>query len=452
MRKIFDPTGAVRHETSSTRRTGRDAACRPLLAVLLVMMAAPVASAANPETDPSSWVGAWSTAPYGPYPHGFFPEVASPYFPGDQATDQSFRMIIRPTLGAEVIRVRLSNLMGDRPVMFDGVRVGKRAGRSGPALVPGTDHAVLFGGSPSVTVAAGEEAVSDATALSYQFGEQLAVSFHVVGDSGPMTWHSVAFALSYVGIPHGGNTTDDVSGASFVGATIAWFFLSGIDVMAAPNAGAIVALGDSITDGAIAVPETDTRWPDWLAERLHAAALDHGVLNQGINGNTVTHPNEAWAGPTAIDRFDRDVLDRAGIRSVVLVEGTNDLASNATAEEVYAALTDLARRARARGVCVVVATITPRADVAGLYGWRPSTMEPERERLNELIRNSSEFDGIADFDVAMRSPSDARRLHPLYDSGDGLHPNSIGFRAMADAVPLAPLLQPPAGTCQAGAA
>lgn len=404
------------------------------------------------------WVGAWSAAPYGPYPLGPLsallplpetmplPPIPS-YLPNNQAVDQGFRMVVRPTLGGEALRVRLSNLMGDRPVHIGPVRVAQRA--LGPAIVPGSAQPVLFGGREDVIIAPGTEAVSDALAFAVTEGADLAVSFHVIGESGPITWHAVSFALNYVGLPNVLEHTADLSGLRFPQVTLGWFFLSGIDVQAPESSGAIVAIGDSITDGAYSVPETNTRWTDWFAARLRARGVAMSVLSQGINSNTVTReavdPDSLYQGPPAEERFQRDVLSRAGVRSVVIFEGTNDLAAGVAAETIHAGIQRLAQRAHAAGLCVVIGTIPPRLDIA--LGWNPLSDEPQRQRLNELIRADTSFDALADFEAALALPGLPMLPNAALYFPDLLHPNSVGFAVMAEAVPLEALVPPPVGRC-----
>ncbi len=434
-----------------------------LLALILVLSACGGSEAVDPAAARSEpgWVGAWSAAPYGPYPLGPLSSllpVALPVplppipslLPGSQAVDQSFRMVVRPTLGGETLRVRLSNLVGDRPLHIGPVQVAQRL--LGPAILPGSGRAVLFGGKAEVVIAPGAEAVSDAVDFPYAVGTDLAVSFHVVGESGPITWHAVSFALNYVGLPYRGDGIGDSMGLSFPQPTLGWFFLSGIDVLAPDSPGAIVAIGDSITDGAYSVPETNTRWPDWFAARLRSAGIDMAVLNQGINSNTVTRealdPDSAYQGAPAVDRFGRDVLQRSGVRSVLIFEGTNDLSAGVAAEPIYAGIRSLADRARAAGLCVVVGTIPPRLDVIPpLDNWKPATMEPQRRRLNELLRADGSFDGIADFETALALPGLPSLPNAALYFPDLLHPNSIGFAAMAQAIPLEALVPPPVGHC-----
>lgn len=400
------------------------------------------------------WTGAWAAAPYGPYPSGPLSALPLPVdplalttlslFPDRQSHDQSFRMIVHPTIGGSRLRIRLSNLMGDRPLVFSTVQVARRL--AGPALVPGTVTPVNFGGADRVEIAMGAEAISDAVPLAFARGDDLAISFHVAGDSGPLTWHAVSFSLNFVGPPGLDVTADPTGGAFAAQPTVGWFFVSGVDVPANEALGSIVTLGDSITDGAYEVPETNTRWPDFLSQRLAAQGIVMGVLNQGINSNTVTAAaySETWQGPPAELRFDRDVLQRSGVRSIVLFEGTNDLTAGIKADAIYAGLRGLVDRAHAAGLCVVLGTIMPRDDL--IFGWDRATMESERQALNAMIR-ATPVEGIADFDAAMGSRLDPTRPNPVYYSPDLLHPTSLGFSVMANAVPLEALVPPPAGTC-----
>ncbi|PTU31563.1 GDSL-type esterase/lipase family protein [Stenotrophobium rhamnosiphilum] len=435
-----------------------------LLLSVVVLGLSGCAQSSSPDgasENKSGWIGAWGAAPYGPYPLGPLsgvlplpPEIALPpiptALPNNHALDQSFRMIVHPTIGGEQVRVRLSNLMGDKPVTFSPVRIAKRLLVTGPVLVPNTDTPVLFDGRTSVTVAAGAEAISDPASFSYGVGDDLAISFHVQGESGAITWHAVSFALNYVSLPSSGDVTGDVTGLSFIQPTVGWFFLTGLDVLAPESPGTIVAIGDSITDGAYIVPETNTRWPDFFAQRLQSAGIAMGVLNEGINSNTVTTATspdgDEFKGPPAVLRFKRDVLQRPGVRSVVIFEGTNDLSDGAKAEDVFAGIRSLVKRAHAAGLCVVVGTIMPRIGTP-IAPWDAAMMDPERQKLNAMIRAQTDIEGVADFDKAMESPLLPGQPNVPYYFPDQLHPNSVGTLIMANSVPLEALVPPPAGNC-----
>lgn len=437
-----------------------------LLGTLCACGSSSVPDASGSATPPSSsadegWIGAWGAAPYGPYPLGPLTKpgdsgpsipIALPLpsvLPNNQAVDQSFRMIVHPTIGGSRLRVRLSNRMGTAPIQFMPVRVAISAAAIGPALRPGSNTPVLFAGQPGVIVAAGEEAVSDPVTLPFEFGDSLAVSFQVLGSSGPITWHAVSFGPNYVGLPYAGDVTEDPIGLGFPQPSVGWFFLSGIDVLAPQSPGTIVALGDSITDGAYTV--LNTRWTDFFAQRLQRAGIDMGLLNEGINSNTVTvdatPPGDEYKGPPAVTRFQHDVLDRPGVRAVVLFEGTNDLSTGASADAVYAGLRSLVRRAHAAGLCVVVGTITPRLNTP-LSHWS-ADYEAQRVALNAMIRAQTDVEGIADFDQVMADPLNPGAPFLPYYFVDTLHPNSLGMAAMAAAVPLSSLVPSTTGPCRA---
>lgn len=249
----------------------------------------------------------------------------------------------------------------------------------------------------------------------------------------------MALASQYACAPGAGDATAEASGSHYTSEMTTTYFLTGVDVQTSARARAVVALGDSITDGASSEPDTNGRWPDVLARRLSAWGMRHvGVLNAGISANTVTRSGDRFGGgEPAVERFSRDVLGQSGVRAVVLFEGTNDLAAGVSAWELVAGLQTLARRARAAGLTVVGATILPRA-----CGSRWSAVEEQhRSVVNGWIRTTPEFSAVADLDAALRSPERPLCLDPRFDSGDGLHPNQAGMRRIADAIPLQPLVR-----------
>lgn len=402
------------------------------------------------------WVGSWAAAPQGPYPSGPLTDTSGGAIPGtitlaqfsnNEAVDQSFRMIIRPTLGGEQVRVRLSNAMGTQAVQFTDLSLAKALNYS-PAVLPGTTRQLLFDGRSSITIPAGGEATSDALPFPFQFGEDLAVSFHVEGRSGPMTWHAVSFTPNYVSQPNSGSVANDESGLQMASPSFGWFFLSGLDVFNPESSGSLVALGDSITDGFFQT--LNMRWTDRLAERLNTAGIKAGVLNQGINSNTVTNARDGDAGLPANQRFERDVLNMPGVKALLLFEGTNDLGAKVSSSELIQAYQELIARARAKNLCVLMATIPPRADL--LFGWAQvaSTQEPERVKVNEWIRNTPLIDGVVDFEAVLGLPGMKNLPNPILYIPDLLHPNSLGFRLMGDAVPLEKLEQLLKGNCVKG--
>ncbi|WP_226344282.1 GDSL-type esterase/lipase family protein [Agilicoccus flavus] len=419
--------------------------------------ASPVAAQTDADGR-ARWVAAWATAPQGVYPVGYAvgqPGATDakgltriPALPGDQARDQTLRMIVRPTLDGDEWRLRLSNAFGTRPVTFDAVSLADQ--HSGSSIDPRTRTQVTFGGRRSVTVAPGEVVASDPVSFRVRGrgDDHVAVSLSVKGASGPMTWHATSFATSYVSEPGSGDRTREASGASFGASTTSWFYVAGLDVRSR-HAGTVVALGDSITDGFFSSVNGDDRWPDQLERRLRArGGPTLSVVNQGIGGNMVTDvgrpPGECTPcdGPPLFDRLDRDVISQPGVRAVILLEGINDLGGgNATAESVIAGMKRTVNTLHAHGLPVVGATITPSGGAEGGYG--TAATDAKRRAVNDFIRHSGTFDDVADFAKAVEDPRDPSRLKPEFATnsstggpGDKLHPGRAGFIEMANAVDL----------------
>ncbi|MEK6788199.1 MAG: GDSL-type esterase/lipase family protein [Pseudomonadota bacterium] len=421
---------------------------RMLLVLIPVLVMAGCGSSENSDSSSAAaardgLVGAWSAAPYGPYPLGPLTmetpigttpgSITVARFDNDQARDQSFRMIINPTISGTQARIRLSNLKGDRPVRFESVSLSQVLPQL--PVLSGERVSLTFGGKSFVIAQPGEEVISDVVDFALKAQQDLAVSFHVAGESGPMTWHALSFGPQYISAPGSGDVTDDIIGLSFTGVSLGWFFISGLDVVNTQSPGALVAIGDSITDGAYQV--LNQRWTDRLATRLNSAGQHIGILNQGINSNTVTElpQEEPFRGSPAVLRFDRDVLQRSGVKGVIIFEGTNDLGAGVKAEPVIAGLQDMIRRARSAGLCVFMATITPRADVA--FGWfpdGPTVKEPERIKINTWIREQAPVDGVIDFDAVLALPGLPAIPNIALYFPDLLHPNPVGFRQMGDAI------------------
>jgi lysophospholipase L1-like esterase len=378
--------------------------------------------------------------------------------PAAGARDQTLRLMVQPDIWGTQTRVRLSNVFGTRPVTFDGVFCGLQM--SGGALVSGTNQAVRFAGKPSVTVGLGESAWSDPVSLTFVkrpaqpelAGRRMAVSFHVAGESGPMTWHAKALTTSYLTSPGAGSKGQLNDESAFPFTTTSWYFLDAVDMMAPAGTRVIVAYGDSITDGTASTLNGDDRWPNALSRRLHAAYGDRlVVVNAGIGGNQVTGPAEYSTqkpfagGPSARDRLDRDVIGLSGVGAVIWLEGINDFSRNADAamEAVEAGMRDVVKRLRSRipGVKVVGATVV---SALGSSNAAHGSEQEDRKRqaLNEFIRTSGVFDGVADFDAATRDPATGGlKAEFVPDSttggaGDKLHPNRAGYLAMAMAVDL----------------
>ncbi|MFL5164687.1 MAG: GDSL-type esterase/lipase family protein [Microvirga sp.] len=433
---------------------------RTLVSLAFVGMLGSAAFAQGAE----KWVTSWAASPQGPYPIGN-PSVQpnqSFHFPAAAtgARDQSFRLIVRPDIWSRQVRVRLSNAFGTKPVTFDGAFVGLQLGAA--AVMPGTNQPVRFGGQDSVTVKPGEWVWSDPVMLPFVrepaelSGRKLAVSFHVAGESGPMTWHAKALQTSYVTAPGAGAKGAVEEEAAFPFPTASWFFLDAVDAMAAADAQAIVAFGDSITDGTASTMNGDDRWPDVLARRLRAAYGNRvAVVNAGIGGNQVAGPPEYSpekpfpGGPSAAARLDRDVIGLSGVTTFIWLEGINDFSKNgnATAEAVEAGMRDGVARLRAQipGLRVIGATtVTALGSTSAAHGF--PEQDEKRKRLNEFIRASGVFDAVLDFDRATLDPQTGG-LKPEFvpDStaggpGDKLHPNRVGYLAIATSIDLKTLL------------
>jgi lysophospholipase L1-like esterase len=381
-------------------------------------------------------------------------------FPDAQrgACDQSFRLIVKPSVWGRRARIRLSNAFGTRDVRFGGIHLGMSADSA--CLMPGSNRQVTFRGAGTLCLAPGAWAWSDPVDLPgvddpahpLLRTQRLAVSFAVEGDSGPMTWHAKAMGTSYLSPPGSGDRGAEEGESAFPFSTTSWFFLDALDMQVPADTRVVLAMGDSITDGSASTLNGFDRWPDVLARRLHAV---HGprvaVLNAGIGGNRVTGPARHTAtspfagGPSMQDRLERDVLSLSGITSVIWAEGTNDFSElgQASVADMRQALHDVVARLRAGlpGVRVIGAT---NHSVVGarLANHGSADQEAKRRQLNVFIRGSGLFDAVADFDEATFDEATGA-MHPWFvpDScvggpGDGVHPNRAGYLAMAHAVPL----------------
>lgn len=338
--------------------------------------------------------------------------------------DQTVRNIVHTAIGGSGLRVELSNAFGTQPVTFGYVSVGTR--QSGAALVPGTNRQVTFSEQPSVTVPAGAEVLSDPLPGKVAPQQDLAVSVYVKGAGGTVTGHNLAMQTSYVSTT--GNHAADDESVAFATQVQNWYWVSDLVVEEPQHVDSVVAFGDSITDGYGSTPNTNSRWPDDLARRLLALpqARRMAVLNEGISGNKILSDG---AGVSAEARFDRDVLAQPGVKTVILLEGINDLSGGATADQVIAGDRQLIARAHAAGKCIVGGTLTP-------FGNASATEQAAVVTVNKFIRQSGEFDRVVDFNKAVRDPADPNRMLPVYDSGDSLHPGDAGYVAMAQAIPL----------------
>ncbi|MFJ5263127.1 SGNH/GDSL hydrolase family protein [Streptomyces sp. NPDC088387] len=350
---------------------------------------------------------------------------------GEGVADRAYRLVVHTSVGGDNVRIRLSNAFGDRPVTFDNVYAGLQ--KTGAELVRGSNKRLTFAGARSVTVPAGQTVYSDPLPGKLAAESNLVVSIHSPDAAGPATGHGMAMATSY--ITEGDHTAEE-GAANWTGQIGSWYYLDAVSVRTSSSIGAVVALGDSITDGWQSSTDLNRRWPDYLARRLRTstATTVEGVANEGISGNKVLADG---AGQSALNRLDRDVLSHPGVRTVFLFEGVNDIKahSGVTAQDMIAGYREIIDRAHDAGKCVVGATVGP---FKGWSEWDPAA-EAVRQEVNEFIRDSGELDGVTDFDKALRSPYDHERILPFFDNGDHLHPNDKGMQAMADAVDLGSL-------------
>jgi lysophospholipase L1-like esterase len=405
-----------------------------LVRPLTVAIAASLLVAAAPPQP--HWTGSWAGAQQ-------VPEDRNALAPAD-LTDMTLRQAVHLSIGGAQWRVRFSNAFGTTSLRIDAAHVAlARPGSA--AIVPGGDRPLTFGGSPDIVIPAGADYWSDPVALDAPALASLAISFHLPTPPAQQTSHPGSRATTYL-VPG-----DHVADADLPGArTIEhWFDLSGVETTG-PATGAIVAIGDSITDGHGATTNGDDRWPDDLARRLQSTPATRGiaVLNQGIGGNRLL---EDGLGPNALARFDRDVLSQAGVRWVIVLEGINDLgtltrdrpaspdAHAALVRGIIGAYTQMIERAHAHGLKVVGGTVMP--DGGSPYYHPDAANEADRQAVNRWIRSAGHFDAVVDFDAALRDPSEPTRLQARFDSGDHLHPSPVGYAAMAAAIPL-PLFRP----------
>lgn len=411
------------------------------------------------------WVTAWAASVQGPYPVGnatVQPDL-SMVFPKAEvgARDQSFRLIVRPDVWGPQVRLRFSNTLGTRPLTLDDVCAGVQL--SGSAVVKGTNTPLTFNGKRSVTIAPGADAWSDGVALAFVrsgdtvglSGRKLAVSFHVAGESGPMTWHAKALTTSYVTRPGAGSVGADEREQAFPASTTSWYFLDAVDMRMPSTTRAIVAFGDSITDGTASTLNGDDRWPDVLSRHLHARAGDaRSVVNAGIGGNRVASPTDYTpakpfaGGPSAAQRLERDVLSLSAVQAVIWLEGINDFgaAANTSVERVQQTMREQVARLHAKGIAVFGATLT--SAVGNGAPADSAAREAKRQALNTFIRTSGVFDGVFDFDNVTTDPATGAMKDAFIPNstdggpGDHLHPNRLGYAAMAEAVDLAVLTKP----------
>ncbi|MEV4311562.1 SGNH/GDSL hydrolase family protein [Actinocrispum sp. NPDC049592] len=384
-------------------------------------------SAERPEprvlATPGGWVGTWAASPAAPVPNT---DNGYPNF--------SIRNLVHGSVGGSVARVRLSNQFGAKPLLFGHVTIAVSAQANTPRAVAGSMRTLTFGGAQSITVPAGGEVLSDASLLRVPDDADLLVTTYVPTPSGPVTFHPATEQTSF--FTRNGDFSAEESGASFTEQTGVWHYVAGVDVQGSMASGSVATLGDSITDGVGSSTGTNRRWPDLLADRILASPRRLGIVNAGISGNRLLLdvPGSGF-GRNALARLDNDVLSLGTVQTMIVMLGINDIQQDphqTDPAQIIAAHRQIIAQARARGIRVLGATLTP------FKGWRvyDQTLENTRLAVNNFIRTSGAYDGVVDFDAAIRDPQDPLRMLPAYDSGDHLHPGDAGYQAMAAAVPL----------------
>jgi len=378
-----------------------------------------------------AWVGTWGAAPTFP---------VGPYF-----NLQTVRQFVRVSAGGSRVRVRLTNETGSLPVTLGPVSVAR--GLDGGAIDTTTSHSVTFGGRETVVLQPGVGINSDPVDMDVPALSTLAISFFTPRFTPPSVVHWGGARTAYVSVS-GRPPETNAERLSDPTTLEQRVYLSRVDVAGSASS-TVVTLGDSITDGGSAGVDTDARWPDVLAERLHKAGTPMGVVNAGIGGNRILHDQpELFFGPAALARFDRDVLGVPGVKRLVVLLGINDIGHNSHAglveqevsvEEIVGGLGQLIQRGRDAGLKVIGATLTPYEGGSIPRFFTPEG-EAKRRTVNRWIRESAPYDGVIDFDTVVRDPAAPTRIRREFDCGDGLHPNAAGYHAMASAFDLSLLV------------
>jgi lysophospholipase L1-like esterase len=401
-----------------------------LAAVAAFVLAIAPAARAQSAWASEHWVGTWSASMHGQI------SFAGRNAPNDGFENQTVRMIVHTTIGGHRVRVRISNAFGAAPLAVGAAHVALRS--SGSAISPVSDRTLTFSGRAAITVPAGAEVLSDAVDLDVPQSGDLAISIYAPAKTGPPSWHSTGLHTTYISGPGDFTSQTDIPGAT---TQPCWYWIEGVDVTAPDQTAAVVTFGDSITDGARSTVDTDHTWPSELALRLLARpghSPQMAVLNAGISGNRIWHD---MIGPNALERFGHDALAQAGVQDVIVLLGINDIGfsnipgvvdQGVSADDVIAGLRQFIERAHVRGLKVIGATLLP-FEGATYYS---SDGEAKRTAVNTWIRTSGAFDGVIDFDATMRDPQHPTKGLAAFDSGDHLHPNDAGYKAMGDAIDL----------------
>ncbi len=382
---------------------------------------------ANPKAE-SKWIATWVSAQQ--------PVDAQNQPPAPGLRGNTLRQIVQPSLSGSALRITFSNAYGDGPLTIGAATVARSQGAT--VIESNSVCDLTFGGQHSITLQPGASLTSDPVSIAVRAFENLAISTYCTAVSSLVTGHPGSRTTSFV------EPGNQVSVGKFKAPKVTdhWYFLAELDVLADASASAVLVLGDSITDGRGSITNENNRWPDNLARRLRAnpGTANVAVLNQGIGGNRVLRNG---LGPSALQRFESDVLIPPGVRWVIIFEGINDVGTAvsarakgepaATAQDIIAGYAQMIAKARARGLKVYGATLMPFQGFDMYYNARS---DADRIAVNQWIRTPGNFDGVIDFDEIARDPKNPVRLSARIDGGDHLHPSASGYKVMADAIDL----------------
>lgn len=405
-------------------------------AVTVAALCAPASTSAQPSASSPDceWVGTWATAL----------TTASPFDTGRSLSgfeNESIRMIVQTSIGGGLVRIRLSNVYGDRDLTIGHATVARPATPSAANLDPHSVEQLSFRGRRAVTVPAGGEVVSDPVAMSVQPLSQLAVTIYLPRATGPTSWHWFSRQTAFV---FAGDRATDPNGDGSTMTLEHFYFLAGVEVPGDHRAdGAVVVLGDSISDGPFLTLNANQRWPDFLAQRIvrkRHGARELGVLNLALSGNAAAHDGDEVGlpelGPSGLNRLGEHVLVQPGVRTVIVELGLNDIFQHDDGPEaIIAGLQQIAADLRQQGLRVLLSTLVP---ATGDPSWTP-VREATRQAVNQYVRTTRDADGVVDLDLALRDPAHPAQLNPAFDRGDHVHPNEQGNMAIADIVPLSRL-------------
>jgi lysophospholipase L1-like esterase len=411
--------------------------CLVVAPSLASFLPAQIPQAAKTHWMGTHWIGTWGASPSPQLTDPAQIEKAKLNFEG-----QTLREIVHISIGGPQVRVRLSNAYGKQAVTIGAAHIALC--RQGSAIVASSDHVLTFSGHPSVTIPPNALVLSDAVPLTVAASSDLAISLFLPQAELGAGIHYSARQTNY--LAHGDVTAaPEMTDASEMEP---WVFVNGVDVAAPQSASSLIAFGDSITDGAASTKDANHRWPNFLAARLLARSggARIGVVDEGIGGNRILHDPNANIefGVSALARFDRDVLAQPGVKYVIILEGINDLGhagpdlfpkEQVSADDIIAGLKQLTERAHEKGLKIYGATLTPFRGVP-FAGYFSEAKEVARKAVNTWIRSGGAFDGVIDFERATEDPANRDHMAPAYDSGDHLHPNDNGYKAMAEAVDL----------------